>query len=228
LDTPVTSGQDSRADFVQAKGIQEGKISMEELIPASQDLARVEFATAMRGYDKDEVDTFLRELAEEQNRLVTELETAKRSAEKAHLELGEEIGDLLQHAKDVADQMVKKAEEQAAEIKEKTRRAADRTVAEAERRAEDLRRASENSAVTRIREAQEKVSSLETVEKEIRNHLYSLRKTIASLDEQLQTTQAESPIEQTILDDAGEILALSATAAPAEPVAATSPAPAQT
>ena len=177
----------------------------------AQNLARVEFATAMRGYDKDEVDTFLRELADEHNRLVTELAEAKRTAEKAHLELGEEIGDLLQHAKDVSDQMVKKAEEHTAEIKEKTRRAAERTMAEAERKAAELRRTAEADAVARIRDAQQKVHSLEETEQEIRAHLRALKTTVDSLGQQIDATEATPSIEQPILDDAGEILALQST-----------------
>ena len=185
---------------------------MQEPSSTSQNLARVEFATAMRGYDKDEVDTFLSELAEEHNRLVLDLAAAKRSAEKAHTELGEEIGDLLQHAKDVSDQLIKKAEEQAAELKEKTRRAADRALAEAERRAAELRRGAEAEAVNRIREAQSKVRALQETEREIRAHLHALKNTIGSLTQQIEEVQVTPTIEQPILDDAGEVRALESAA----------------
>lgn len=185
----------------------------------SQDLARVEFATAMRGYEKDEVDAFLRELAEEQVRLHEELTTARRTAEKAHLELGEEMGDLLQHAKDVAAAMVKKGEEQAAEIKEKARRAGERTMAEAERKGGELRRAAEAESVARIRAAQEKVRSLQQIEKDVRTQLQTLRSTLASLDRQVEDASEAPSIDQPVLDDAGEIVAL-------QPAPTPSPAPA--
>jgi DivIVA domain-containing protein len=187
----------------------------------AQELARVEFATAMRGYDKDEVDTFLQELAEEHNRLLADLAAARRTAEKAHLELGEEMGDLLQHAKDVAAANIKKGEERAAEIKEKARRAAERTIAEAQRKGDELRRAAEADAVVRIRTAQEQVQALQEVEKDVRAQLQLLRSTLASLDRQVDEASQTPAIDQPILDDAGEVVALQPT-----PTPAASPAPA--
>lgn len=186
---------------------------MQEEQPISQDLTRVEFATAMRGYDKDEVDTFLQELAAEQNRLVAELAQTQRTAEKAHQELGEEMGDLLQHAKDVAAGMVKKGEEQAAEIKEKARRAAERVLAEAERRGDELRRAAEGDAVARVRTAQEKVRTLQGAEQGVREQLQTLRSTLASLDRQVEEAAHAPAIDQPVLEDAAEVVALQATTA---------------
>ncbi len=193
-----------------------------ETLPIRADLERVEFATSIRGYDKDEVDTFMRELAEEHNRLVAELAAVKRSAEKAYVELGEEIGDLLQHAKDVADQMRKKAEEDAATIKEKARRAAEKTTSEATRRAEDLRRAAEADAVGRLRDAQEKVRLLQETEKQIRTRLYSVRMTVQTLAEQIEAAEAKPEVEQEVLSDGEEIGALSS-AGSASVVPETSP-----
>ena len=187
--------------------------------PTSQDLTRVEFATAMRGYDKDEVDAFLQELASEQNRLTAELDQARRTAEKAHLELGEEMGDLLQHAKDVAEGVVKKGEERAAEIKEKARRAAEKVLAEAERRDAELRRTAEAEAVTRIRAAQDQVRELQQIERGVREQLQALRTTLASLDRQVEEASAAPVIDQPVLEDAAEIVALQSTPE-------TSPAPA--
>ena len=187
--------------------------------PNSQDLTRVEFATAMRGYDKDEVDAFLQELAAEQNRIVAELAQAQKTAEKAHQELGEEMGDLLQHAKDVSAGMIKKGEEQAAEIKEKARRAAERVLAEAERKGEELRRAAETDAVARIRNAQEQVRSLQQVEAGVREQMQDLRSTLASLDRQVEEASQKPAIDQPILEDAAEVVAL-------QPTAATAPTPA--
>lgn len=169
------------------------------------DLARVEFATSMRGYDKEEVDTFLRELAEEHNRLIGELASARRSAEKAHLELGEEIGELLQHAKDVADQLVKKAEEEAAATTEKARRDAERTTLDAQQRAEELRRASETDALKRLRDAQEKVAALQVTENQVRTRMYTLRQSVVSLAEQIEEVEDRPVIDQQVQDDADEL-----------------------
>ena len=168
----------------------------------------VEFTTAMRGYDKQEVDTVLRELAEEHNRVLTELAAARRSAEKAHLELGEDIGELLQHAKDIADGLVKKAREEAAAVAESARRSADATVARARRSAEELTAKAEAVAVAKVREAQRKVASLQALESEVRSHLAVLQQTARSLDEEIGRTVSEPPVVQEVLDDAGEVAAL--------------------
>ena len=174
------------------------------------DLARVEFSTAMRGYDKDEVDTFLRELAGEHNRVVVELGAARRSAEKAHLELGEEIGELLQHAKDVADGLIKKAREEAAATKEVARRKAEQLGAEARRKADELTAAAEAVSLARIRDAQQKVRALQETETEIRAHLASLLQTVKGLDDQIVRATGEPEVEQKVLDDRAELSVLSA------------------
>src|SRR5688500_7738833 len=150
----------------------------------------VEFTTAMRGYDKQEVDTVLRELADEHNRLVTELAAARRSADQAHLELGEDIGELLQHAKDIADGLVKKAGEAASVVKEEARRSAAGTVADARRAAENLTRTAEAAAVETVRSAQQKVAALQTLESEVRSHLAVLQQTARSLDEEIERTSS--------------------------------------
>ena len=176
---------------------------------SAQQLARVEFATAMRGYDKDEVDTFLRELADEHDRLLTDLAAARRSAEKAHLELGEEIGELLQHAKDIADGMIKKAGEEAASIKETARRNAEKLLSNANRRSEEVTRAAEQAALTRVRGAQQKVASLKETETEVRAHLSALRHTVRTVQEQLEKADAQPAVQEEVLDDEGEIALLS-------------------
>jgi DivIVA domain-containing protein len=149
-------------------------------------LEHVEFSTAIRGYDKDEVDTFLRELAAEHNRMMAELVEAQKNAEKAHLEMGEEIGDLLQHAKDVADQMIKRAEEEAAAITEGARRAAARTASEALRRTDHLRGA----------------------EKEIRARIRMMAETIQSLNIQITDMDSTSETEATAEDEVSDIAEL--------------------
>lgn len=225
---------EDRGPNAESQGRTHQEEPMDE-VSESQDLTKVEFATALRGYDKEEVDTFLRELADEHNRLLTELATTKRSAEKAYQEMGEEIGDLLQHAKDVADQMRKKAEEEAANTKETARRAAERTVAEAENKADSLRRAAESDAIVRVREAQQKVSSLQDTEQQVRTRLYSLRMTIETLGEQIQGAEANPEVQQDVLEDSDEISALGGesevpsfvedTSAPEDEEEVTSPAP---
>jgi cell division initiation protein len=160
------------------------------LASSTTSLERVEFATAIRGYDKDEVDTFLRELAAEHNRMMAELAAAQQGAEKVYLEMGEEIGDILQHAKDVADQMKKQAEEESA------------------RRADELRTAAEVSALKQIRDAQEKVRQLKAAEQEVRARLQTIADTIHSLSIRIADIDSTAEIDATTRDDASEIAAL--------------------
>jgi len=166
----------------------------QELSP-SQDLTRVEFATVMRGYDKDEVDTFLHELAAEHERLVAELTEARKTAEKAHRELGEDIGDLLQHAKDISESMVKKAEEEAAVIKEKARRASEQAAVRAGERAQEVIKEAEGEAATRIAAADRKVKELISTERAIRARLGDLRSTLEAIGKDLVTAENFPSIE---------------------------------
>jgi DivIVA domain-containing protein len=156
------------------------------LASSAQGLERVQFATAIRGYDKDEVDTFLRELATEHNRMMAELVAAQKNAENVYLEMGEEIGDILQHAKDVADQMIKRAEEEAAVITEQARRAAAKTASEAARRADQLKEA----------------------DQEIRARISLMAETIQSLSLQIADMDSASETEATANDETSEIAAL--------------------
>jgi DivIVA domain-containing protein len=156
------------------------------LASSAQGLEHVEFATAIRGYDKDEVNTFLKELATEHNRMMAELVAAQKSAENVYLEMGEEIGDILQHAKDVADQMIKRAEEEAAVITEQARRAAAKTATAAARRADQLKEA----------------------DQEIRARISLMAETIQSLSLQIADMDSASETEAAANDEASEIAAL--------------------
>ena len=169
-------------------------LSTSHEVSSSQDLTRVEFATVMRGYDKDEVDTFLHELAAEHERLVAELTDARKTAEKAHRELGEDIGDLLQHAKDISENMVKKAEEEAAVIKEKARRASEQAAARAAERAQEVIKEADGEAASRIAAADRKIQELIVSEKAIRARLAELRSTLESIGKDLVTVEKSPEI----------------------------------
>jgi DivIVA domain-containing protein len=175
---------------------------------SAEGLERVEFATAIRGYDKHEVDTFLRELAAEHNRMMAELDAARNSAEKSYLEMGEEVGDLLQHARDTADQIMKLAEEESAAIKDGARRAAEKTASEAARHADEVRSAAETSALRKIREAQDKLRQLKAAEQEVRARMRTIAETIHSLSIQIADIESTTEIDVAARDDAGEIDAL--------------------
>lgn len=167
---------------------------LEPLSP--QDIEKADFAIAMRGYDREEVDGFLRAMAQEQRTLLEELTTAKRGAEQSYLALGDEIGGLLQHAKDVADDMVKKADEEAARLLDDARQAAERTTSESEQRAAEIRAEAQKDAAECVADATEKVSALQESERDARERLHSLRTLLQSLGNDIEQAEAKPLISK--------------------------------
>lgn len=151
---------------------------------------------AVRGYSREEVDAFLKDLARQQRTLTEELAKSKQEAEKTYLALGEEIGGLLQHAKDVSDDMVKKAEEDAARRREEARRAAERTRKEARDRSVEIIRAAEKDAGECIAEAAQKIDDLQDAETEARERLQSLRGLAESLRAQIEQVEGTERISR--------------------------------
>jgi DivIVA domain-containing protein len=169
---------------------------------SNDDLENTTFSTALRGYDRDEVDAFVRTIAEEM-RVLNEGRN-----EKLYESLGEEMGALLQHARDSADTMKREAQEDAAaaraaadEEAAATRAAADedaqRIREEAARRAKELQQNAEQQAAqtrteaekessTRVEQATEKVRRLEATEGQARARLQSMREELASIANDLR------------------------------------------
>lgn len=87
-------------------------------------LENASFTTRMRGYDPEEVDALLAAVA-------TQLHTYKDAADRAYQLVGEEMGELLQKARDRADEMMAAAEKEAAEALARARAEAERERAEA-------------------------------------------------------------------------------------------------
>lgn len=156
---------------------------------SADDIEAQSFSSVRRGYDKDEVDTYLRSLAEE----IRAYQAA--SAERLYQNLGEEMGSLLQHARDSADAMLKEAEEDAAARRHKAERDAHETRAEAQRQADEIRAAAEADASERIKQADDKVRSLEGLETETRNRLVSLRQEVESVVSHLATLDSDQTTE---------------------------------
>jgi cell division septum initiation protein DivIVA len=150
----------------------------------------------VRGYSREEVDAFMRDLAQHQRTLTEELAKAKQESEKTYLALGEEIGALLQHAKDIADDMVKKADEEAARLRDEARRAAERTQKDARDRSVGIIRAAEKDAGESIAEAEQKIDELQGAEMEARERLQSLRALTNSLGTQIEEVEKKQPISR--------------------------------
>jgi cell division initiation protein len=154
------------------------------------DIEARSFSMARRGYDREEVDSYLRSLAEEIRAYQAE------SAERLYQNLGEDMGGLLQHARDSADAMLKEAEEQAAATRHKAEQDGSETRAEAQRQADEIRAASEVDAAERIKVANDKVQHLERIEAETRSRLVALRTEVESVVTQLTTLDATPAVAE--------------------------------
>ena len=159
-----------------------------------EEIQKAEFTVAVRGYSREEVEEFLSALAQEQRTLIEELESAKREAEQTYLALGDEIGSLLQHAKDVADGMVKKAEEEAARVRDKAHRSAERSKKEADELAGRIIQTARQEADGCIAEAREKVSEFQEAEARSRERLQNLRKMFQAITDEIRQAESKPPI----------------------------------
>ena len=162
---------------------------------SNDDLENTTFSTALRGYDRDEVDAFVRTIAHEM-RVLNEGRN-----EKLYESLGEEMGALLQHARDSADEMNRQAQEDAAATRAAADEDAQRIREEAARRAKELQENAEKEAAqtrteaekessTRVEHATEKVRRLEATEGQARARLQSMREELASIANDLRLIDA--------------------------------------
>jgi DivIVA domain-containing protein len=167
---------------------------------SNEELENTTFNTALRGYDRDEVDAFVRTIAQE----MRELHQVRN--EKQYENLGVEMGTLLQHARDSADAMTQQAEQQAAEVRaaadadaqkireEATARARD-LQQQTEQKASETRSQAEQEASTRIADATERVRQLEVSEGQARSRLKALREELAAIAKDLRTLESAPAAE---------------------------------
>lgn len=176
-----------------------------------EEIEKATFATALRGYDRDEVDSYLRSLA------VDLKEAEKQRTERFYQSLGEEMGGLLQHARDSSDAMVKEAEEESKRLRESARSDAEQmradaskdaketranaeseaaaNIAEAEQRAVDTRTKAEEDARAREGEADRRVRELEAIESETRERIEALRVRLSGIADQLRHLDGDKTAE---------------------------------
>jgi cell division initiation protein len=178
-----------------------------------EDLEGATFSTRLRGYDPEEVGEFLKDAADELRRA-----QAVRS-ERLYEVLGEEMGGLLQRARDSADEMVRHAEvdalrmrdeaaEGATSVREESEEAAARTIEEAGRAAAETRARAEADAAQRVQEASDRVGELEERESDVRSRLAGLRAELEGLTDRLRSLESfqGTPAEkETSTEDKGEI-----------------------
>jgi DivIVA domain-containing protein len=174
-------------------------------------LENVSFTTTLRGYDRDEVDVFIK------NVQVALKDAERQRSERLYAHMGEEIGNLLQHAKDSAEEMKKEAESDAARMRADaetdvarmrdeaqadahTTRAdaqadAKSMRAEAEEAATSIRSEANEDAARRTKEADDRVAELEAQEAEARNRIRTLRGQLEEISGHLQPLEERRPVE---------------------------------
>ena len=111
-----------------------GRPRRESLVPEVQGK---EFPIVFRGYEKEAVDGFLRELAAQ----IAELETTQSSdavIKSALQEVGEQTGAILRQAHESADEITRRSRSRADDRLQEAGAEAERIVAEAQRRAREL------------------------------------------------------------------------------------------
>ena len=167
----------------------------------SEDVKSTTFTTKLRGYDQEEVDVFLATVAES-------LALLHQASENAYLNLGEKIGNLLQDAKDAADEIVANAQNEASTLRSEAQTEAGglkheaethashvvsdaeskavRTEQEAQQRATEIQASAEREAVKREELADLRVRELEESEKQVRERVRRLHQELTELSTALQ------------------------------------------
>jgi DivIVA domain-containing protein len=134
------------------------------------EIENARFTTSADGYDRDEVEVFLKSVAADVRAL---LRAVPRDSEKPYYEVGHELADLIRHAQDAAEHIKKGAEEEAALLLQDAQRTAKRARDEAEqttKRAEkeaSVVREEAFAAAERYREQAEKSRRLAEAERSI-------------------------------------------------------------
>ena len=149
-------------------------------------IEQAEFPTALRGYDKDEVEAYLRRVAAEHRRLLTQSEAPKPSSEKPYQRLGQDVGDLLQQAKDTADRMKQRAEEEAARLKEEAKKAVKEMRDKAKQDAQQIKQTADYEAREKLKDAERRLSGLKVTEDKARERLDELRTRFRQVLDQLE------------------------------------------
>ena len=173
------------------------------------ELENVSFTTTLRGYDRDEVDAFIK------NVQAALKEAERQRSERLYAHMGEEIGNLLQHAKDSAEEMKQDAESGAARMRADAETDAGRKRdeaqadahtmradaqsdaknmrAEAESDATSIREKATEQAARRTKEADDRVAELEAEEADARGRIRALRGQLEEIAVHLRPLEERGP-----------------------------------
>ncbi len=189
-----------------------------------------EFLITLRGYDKDEVKAFLKAVAADYRAALDSAQPAPEAGGSAYEALGKDIGQVLQVAKQSADQLKRKAEEEAtsmrrraeeeaASLREAASSAARRLTEEAERHSVQVRAEAEREATAKTASAGRRVEKLQSAESKLRQRLYALEMMLQSMRQELESddAQVEGEGEGAVLAPAAQGGLLSEEAEPPPP-----------
>ena len=175
-----------------------------ELTP--EDIETASFTIAIRGYDKQEVEAFLADIADH-------VRVLAEASGSAYVDLGEEMGELLQHARNSADEMTTRAQEEAtavraqvdAEIADK-RREADEYVRRSNEDITDeikqMREGAEEQARAIIEDAQRRIVTLQSEEVEARERIRGLRMQLLEVTLRLQRFEVAEEADESSDEEA--------------------------
>jgi DivIVA domain-containing protein len=150
-------------------------------------IAQAEFSTALRGYDREEVDAYLRKVAVEHRRLLAATTSPKPGPEKPLQRFGQDVGDLLQQAKDVADRMKQRADEEGGRLREEAKKFAKEMKEKAKHDAQQIKQAAEYEASERTKDAQRRLAELSGMEAKAKERLDELRARFRTVLDQLES-----------------------------------------
>ena len=168
-----------------------------------EEIESKEFLITLRGYDKDEVQAFLRAVAADYRGIVEDSRSGAPAPTTSNPfeSLGEEVGTVLKVARESANALRQKAEDEAAATRRRAEEesaalrnaasaAAKRLTEEAERHAIEVRASAERDAGERLRETARRVERLQGTETKLRQRLYSLEMMLQSMRQELDSADA--------------------------------------
>jgi cell division initiation protein len=154
------------------------------------DLRQLRFQTAMRGYDRGEVQAFMLEVADDYENALRENDKLRQDVAKLDAVLGEHRGQ----ERNLRNTLLT-AQKLADEIKEQAQKEASIILQEAEGRADLLLQKTQ----VRLEEVQREIDSLRMKRKEVENDIEGLVRTLTTTLEFIRDQDARSREERILL-----------------------------
>jgi DivIVA domain-containing protein len=158
---------------------------------APENIRNVSFSTAVRGYDRREVDRYVQRV----NRIIAELEitqTPESAVRHALDRVGKQTSGILQRARETADEIIHTAGSEAADTAARGQAEAREIVAEARAEADRVRAQAEEDKRERVEEG---YNELEALRRQGEETQAAAERTVASANSQARELVAEANAE---------------------------------